>query len=84
MVGITIRIEVNQTDGPVGFSFRRDQLSTDIIWGVFGKLSQSNSRFNALNTLIVMVLSVMKLLLFGRTSKDAIRVRADRLLTYPT
>ena len=56
MVGITIHNEVNQSDTPIGFSFRRkDQLSSDVIWNVFDKVTQSNSRFNALDTLIVTV-----------------------------
>ena len=58
MVGIAIHNEVNQSDRPIGINFRRrDQLSADVIWSVF-ELSQSNSRFNALDTLTVVVLSV--------------------------
>ena len=54
MVGITNHNEVN-SDTPVGFSFRRkDLLSSDVIWNV----TQSNSRFNASDTLIVTVHSV--------------------------
>jgi len=56
MVGITIQNEVNQNDKPIGLSFRRrDQLSGDVIWSVFEKVSQSNSRFNALDRLVVTV-----------------------------
>ena len=59
VVGIAIHNEVNQSDKPVGFSFRRkDQLLSDVILSVFGKLSQSNSRFNMLDTLFVTVHSV--------------------------
>ena len=59
MVGITIHNEVNQSDKPIGFSFiRKDQLSSDVIWSVFDKLSQSNARFNTSDTLIVTVHSV--------------------------
>ena len=59
MVGITIRNQVNQSDKPVGISFRRkDQLSGDVIWSVFDKVSQSNSRFIALDTLVINVISV--------------------------
>ena len=59
MVGITIHNGVNQSDAPLGFSFRRkDQLSSDVIWRVFDKVTQSNSRFNASDTLIVTVHSV--------------------------
>jgi len=50
---------VNQNDKPIGISFRRkDQLSGEVIRSVFEKVSQSNSRFNALNTLVVRVHSV--------------------------
>ena len=45
MVGITIHKEVNESDKPIGFSFRRkDQLSPDLIWSVFEKVSQSNAK----------------------------------------
>jgi len=67
MVGIAVHNEVNQSDKPIGFSFRRkDQLSSDVIWSVFHKVSQSNSRFNALDTLIVTVHSVTMPVGFGR------------------
>jgi hypothetical protein len=56
MVGITIHNEVNQSDKPIGFRFRRkNQLWSDVIWSVIDKVSQSNARFNALDTLIVTV-----------------------------
>ena len=59
MVGIIFHNEVNQSDKPIGFSFRRkDQLLPDVIWSVFDKVSQSNARFNATDTLIVTVHSV--------------------------
>jgi len=59
MVGITIQNRVNQNDKPIGISFRRkDQLSGEVIWSVFEKVSQSNDRFNALDTLVVTVHSV--------------------------
>jgi len=59
MVGITIHNKVNQNDKPIGISFRRkDQLSGEVIWSVFEKVSQSNARFNALDTLVVIVHSV--------------------------
>jgi hypothetical protein len=67
MVGITIRNEVDQNDKPIGISFRRkDQLSEDVIWSVFEKVSQSNSRYNALNRLVVTVHSVKMPVGFGR------------------
>jgi len=51
MLGLTIQIQVNQNDKPIGISFRRkDPLSGDVIWSVFEKVSQSNSRFYALDT----------------------------------
>jgi hypothetical protein len=59
MVGITIRNEVNENDKVIGLSFRRkDQLSGDVIWSVFEKVCKSNSRFNALDRLVVTVHSV--------------------------
>ena len=51
MVGITTKNQVNQNDKQLGISFRRkNQLSGDVIWGVFEKVSQANSRFNASDT----------------------------------
>ena len=48
MVEMTIHNQVNQSDKPIGNSFRRkDQLSGDVIWSVFETVSRSNSRFNA-------------------------------------
>ena len=62
MVGMTIHNQVNQSDKPIGISFRRkDQLSGD----VFETVSQSNSRFNALDTLVVNVHSVKMPVGFG-------------------
>ena len=59
MVGITIQNQVNQDDKPIGISFRRkDQSSGEVIWTVFEKVSQSNVRFNALDTVVVTVHSV--------------------------
>jgi hypothetical protein len=56
MVGVAIRNEVNQIDKPIGLSFRRrDQMSGDVIWSVLEKVSQSNSRFNSLDTLTIEV-----------------------------
>jgi hypothetical protein len=50
MVGITIQNEVNENDKVIGIGFRRkDQLSGDVIWSVIEKVTQSNSRFNALD-----------------------------------
>ena len=59
MVGITIQNQVNQNDKPIGISFKRkDQLSGEVIRSVFEKVSQSNARINALDTLVVTVHSV--------------------------
>jgi len=68
-VGITIQNQVNQNDNPIGISFRRnDQLSGEVIWSVFEKVSQSNARFNALDTLVVTVHSVKMPVGFGRVA----------------
>jgi len=67
MVGITIQNQVNQNDKPIGISFRRkDQLSADMICSLFEKVSQSNSRFNALDTLVETVHSFKMPVGFGR------------------
>ena len=59
MVGLTFQNQVNQNDKNIEISFRRkDQLSGNVIWIVFEKVSQSNSRFNSLDTLVVTVHSV--------------------------
>jgi len=56
MVGITIQDQVNQNDKSKGISFRtKDQLPVEVIWSVFEKVSQSNARFNVLDTLVVTV-----------------------------
>jgi len=67
MVGITIQNEVNLLDKPIGISFRRkDQLSAEVIWSVFGKVAQSNARFNAMDKLILVIHSVKMPVGFGR------------------
>jgi len=44
MVGITIQNQVNQNDKPIGISFRRkEQLSGEVIWSVFEKVSKFNA-----------------------------------------
>jgi hypothetical protein len=59
VVGVAIRNEVNQRDKPIGLSFRRrDQISGDVIWSVLEKVTQSNSRFKALDTLTIEVHAV--------------------------
>ena len=70
MVGKTIQNQVNQNDKPIGISFRRKyQLSGEVVWSVFEKVSQSNARFNAFNTLVVTVHSVTMPAGFGRGIK---------------
>jgi len=67
MFGITIQNQVKQNDKPVGISFRqKDQLTGDVIWSVFENVSQSNSRFNVLDTLVVTVHSVRMPVGYGR------------------
>jgi len=79
MVGITIHNEVNQSDKPIDFNFRRkDQLSPDVIWSVFDMVSQSNARFNATDTLIVTVHSVTMPAGFGG---DGIKRKGKQLAT---
>ena len=66
MVGKTVQNEINESDKLIGISFRRkDQLSGGVIWSVFQKVSQANSRFNALNKLVVTVHSVRMPVGFG-------------------
>ena len=78
MVGISIHKEVNQNKF-IGFSFRRkDQLSSVVIWSVFNKVSQSNARFNATDTLIVTVHSVTMPVGFG---EDGIKGKGRPLAT---
>jgi hypothetical protein len=67
MVGISIRNTENQTDRAIGLSFRqRDQISPDVIWSVFEKVTQSNARFNVLDKLIIDIHSVTMHVGFGR------------------
>ena len=79
MFGITKYNEVNQSDKPIGFSFRRkDQLSSDVIWSVFDKVWRCNVRFNATDTLIVTLHSVAMPIGFG---KDAIKRKGRPVAT---
>jgi hypothetical protein len=44
-VGAAIRNEINQCDKTIGISFRRrDQMSGNVIWSVFEKVSHFNPR----------------------------------------
>ena len=62
-------------DKAIGISFRRkDQLSSDVIFNVWGKVTQSNSRFNALDTLVLENHSVKMPIGFGKKY----RPKADR------
>jgi hypothetical protein len=63
MVGITISNEENVQDKAIGVSFkRRHQLTPDVIWSVFGKVAQSNARFNAPNKLVLNIYYVKMLI----------------------
>ena len=74
--GITIQNQVNQNDKPIGISYRRkDHLSADLIWSVFERLSQSNSGFSALDSLVDTVHSVKIPSVFV---KMQLRAGADR------
>ena len=82
MVGITIQNQANQNDKPIGFRFRRkDQLSGDVVWSVFERVSQSNSRFNALETLVVTVHSVKMPGGFGKQARKSYVDRFPRSRT---
>ena len=66
MFWFTIHDQVNESDKPIGFSLRRkNQVSTDVMWSVFDNVPQCNSRFNASNTLPVVVHSVKMPVGFG-------------------
>jgi hypothetical protein len=68
MVGVTISNEVSVQDKPIGISFRRkDQLSEEVIWSMFEKLTQSSTRFNAMDRSVV-IHSVRMPVGFGRTA----------------
>jgi len=46
LVGLSVRNTENVQDKVVGISLRRrDQLKTDVVWAVLGKVIQSNARF---------------------------------------
>ena len=54
LVGLRIRNTENLQDKVVGISFRRrDQLQPDVVWGVLGKVIQSNARFGLVDRLEV-------------------------------
>jgi len=69
ILGITIQNQVNQNDKPIGIIFtRKDQLSAEGIWSVYEKVSRSNSRFDALYTLVVTMHSVRMPVGFGKSA----------------
>jgi len=54
LVGLRIRNTENVQDKVVGISFRRrDQLKPDVVWGVLGKVVQSNAGFGLCDRLEV-------------------------------
>jgi len=68
MVGISIHNADNQKGKPIGLSFRRMHLiSRDVQWSVFEKVTHSNARYQALDTLNVYVLSVKMPVGFRKT-----------------
>jgi hypothetical protein len=69
MVGISIHNADNQQDRPIGLSFRRrDQISRDVLWSVFEKVTQSNARYQTLDTLTFHVHSVRMPVGFGKAA----------------
>jgi hypothetical protein len=70
MVGISIHNADNQQDRPVGLSFRRrDQISREVLWSVFEKVTQSNAQYRALDTLTFHVRSVRMPVGFGKRAE---------------
>ena len=67
MVGLVIQNRVNQNDKPIEIIFRRmDLLAGDVILSLVQRVSYSNSKFNALNKLIMTVHSVRFPVGFGK------------------
>ena len=78
IVGVSNRNEVNVKDKAMGISFRRkDQISPDVILNVWKKVTQSNSRFGALDTLILEIHSVNMPVGFGGGIKTKCRSLAS-------
>jgi len=72
MVGISIHNADNQKDRPNGLSFRRrDQISRDVLWSGFDKVTQSNARYQALDTLTFHVHSVGMPVGFGKKAETS-------------
>jgi hypothetical protein len=57
MVGLVIhQFGTGRKDKSIGFSFRRrDQSLPEVIWRLFKKVAQSNSRFNAVGPLSITI-----------------------------
>jgi len=69
MLGITIQYQVKQNNKAIGIRFRRkDQVWGEVIWSVFEKVSQSNARFNASDTLVVTMHSVKLPVDYGKNA----------------
>jgi len=71
IVGISIHNADNQQDKPIGLSFRRrDQISRDVLWSVFEKVTQLNARYQAPHTLNFYVHSVKMPVDFGKADSS--------------
>jgi hypothetical protein len=67
MLGVSIRNEVNVQSKATEISFiLKDQISRDVIWSVFEKVTQYNSRFKVLDKLAVVVYLVRMTVGFGQ------------------
>ena len=71
IVGISIHNADNPQDKPIGLSFRRrDQISRDVLWSVFEKVTQLNARYQAPHTLNFYVHSVKMPVDFGKADSS--------------
>jgi hypothetical protein len=72
VVGISIHNADNQQERPIGLSFRRkDQISRNVRWSVFVKVTQSNARYQALDTLTFHMHSVGMPVGFGENAETS-------------
>jgi len=72
MVGISIHNADKQQDRPMGLSYRRrNQISRDVLWSWFDKVTQSNARYQALDTLTFHVHSVEMPVGFGKKAETS-------------
>jgi hypothetical protein len=70
MVGMSIHNADSQQDRPIGLSFRRkEQISRDVLWNVFEKITQSSARYQALDTLMFHVHSGRTPVGFGKRAE---------------